>query len=513
MSTELRYKDSITHNIWDEWKLTSARVVAGRVEISPGGNIQYTKAPKIDEEKAIPQRYKVVITYDDDLPTLYSTSNLMFELHMTPSNSNSNSNTDNSSNICKTITTSAHPNTTTGNVRNKCITYVDAKGGTADLFKVIIRNNLHKEIRIASVEVCPSYSVDDNTLAEIEQHIPSVLHYTNSDRIILNGETQLLQMDVATAMNTNLQVHLMVNGTITESCDVRLDLKLKKESLPYSPLEFTLPAGPFLLGLPVNIMQVEDGDNTFEVYMTLSKGQGEIKPFKVQCTIDGKGMLSKSSSSAPDIHEILLIPFVDILDVDADDVELDYSEQRQIPIPHITRLEIPVIKNIANYGEGVVDLLNIEQVKVADDIWFGPMWENGYNDCKHEVFIYNEDVLEKTGGKIQFKPSYVRNQKFTLTSKWNYGDLYTIELDNRNTANYERFVIADKVQVVSNSRVIINTDNFNAPEDYTIRDNNIGIKTHYDNEVRDNLVITNEEITSMDIVVDVSQYNDVIKLL
>ena len=507
MSAELRYKESITHSIWEEWKLTDARIVAGRVEISPGGYIQFLKAPKIDEEKAIPQKYKVVITYnDDDLPILYSKSNLMFELHMTPKKAL----VGEEQGTFKTITTSAHPNTQLNNVKNKCITYLDTKGGTADLFKIILRNNLHRDITVVSVDVYPSYSVDDNTLAEIEQHIPSILHYTNSDRVLINGETKILQMDVGAVMNTNLQVHLLANGTLNEDCNVRLDFIVDKEPLPYSPLEFNLPAGPFLLSIPTNIMQVESGNNSFEVYMTPSNGTGEIKPFKLQCSIDGKGMLSKSSSAAPSANEILLVPIEDLSILDVDDVEFNYIETQCIPIPTEYSLDVPVV-DVDNIGTDILNLYDIEQTRVAEDVWFGPTLENGYDPGYNEIFTYNTDIIKKQNGKLQFKQMGANTLKIENTQNWTKGDLYTIELDNSETSKYERLTINAIKRSVKLNRINLNNDNFNNPENYTINDN-IGIVTSHLTESTNNLVTDNESYTHITVNVDESMFNDIDKL-
>ena len=354
MSSELRYKESIVNNEWEQWKLTDARIVAGKLLIEPGGSVQYIKAPTAEEEKAIPQKFKVVITYETELSPLYSNAEYMFEIHMPP-NKNNNANGDG---VYKSITTPVHPNTTnvSGTLFNKCITYVDAKGGTTEYFKIVYRNNSKSEITINSISVHPSYAVDDNTLAEIEQHIPSTLHYTNSDRLYITTDGNLVTMDIGTVMNTNLQVHFMANGVVTDDCDIQLEFLVDKEHLPYSPIDYTLPAGRFLIGIPINIMQVESGNNKLEINLKISNGSAEIQPFKVQCTVDGKGMLSKSSSSAPSIDEVLLIPTWDISQVG--EIAHTFVEHSEIiPSPVGAMISIPFINiDEIGYVEDIIDL-------------------------------------------------------------------------------------------------------------------------------------------------------------
>lgn len=507
MSAELKYKESITHSIWEEWKLSDARIVAGRVEIAPGGYMQFIKAPMLTEEKGIPQKYKVVITYNDsNLPQLYSKSKLMFEIHMTPTKANS----EQEQAKFKTITTSAHPNTITSTGLDKCITYVDAKGGTADLFKIILRNNLNQDVTVVSVDVHPSYAVDDTTLSEIEQHIPSVLHGTNSDRIyIRTGEpSELISMDVGTVMNTNLQVHFMVNGVLSNDAEVTLDFKVDDEHLPYSPLEFKLPAGPFLLGIPANIMQVDSGNNAFKVLMTTSSGTVDIKPFKVQCTIDGKGMLSKSSSAAPSVNELLRVPFIDVTE-NTNETEMSFLQTQCIPIPCnetliITALDITKDKT-------VTELIGIEQSRVAEDVWFGPTWENGNNPCLHEVFTYNTNVIIKQSGKLQFKPGYTQTMPITNSASWLNGDLYSIDLDVSDVAKYERVTLATKKHPIHHSNIVINPDNFNKTSGYTISDG-IEIITSFDKESNTEVVTDNENYTYATIEINSNEFNDIKEL-
>ena len=506
MSANLKYKESITHSIWEEWKLVDARIVAGKVAIEPGGYIQFTKAPRLEEEKGIPEKYKVVITYDNsNLPPLYSKSNLMFELHMTPVKSQENGK-------YKAITTSAHPNTSTSTGLDECVTYVDAKGGMADVFRVVLRNNLGYDITVVKVDVHPSYAVDDATLIEIEQHIPSVLHGTNENRIVVTKSeepTELITMDVGTVMSTNLQVHFMVNGTISEDADVVLDFTVDDEHLQYSPLEFRLPAGPFLLGIPANIMQVESGNNTFKVHMNVSNGTVDIKPYKVQCTIDGKGMLSKSSSTAPVVNELIRIPFVDVTD-NARDISLSFMQTQCTPIS-TTGLLVLTAHDITR-DKTVAELIGIEQVRVAEDVWFGPSWENGYDPGTHEIFDYNNNVIRKFEGGLQFVDSDSVSRKFINTANWKRGDLYTIELDHTETSKYERLNIRNKKQSIKLNSIEINSDTFTCPEGYVIDD---GVSIITRNEFTSNVgIVTNEDewYTSAVIEIDEVNYNDIKEL-
>jgi len=505
VSKQLKYKESITNSIWEEWKLVDARIAAGKVEISPGGYIQFTKAPRLNEEKGISEKYKVVITYaNSSLPSLYSKSNLMFELHMTPSKSQEEGK-------YKAITTSAHPNRSTSTGLDELITYVDAKGGMADVFRVVLRNNLGYDITVVKVDVYPSYAVDDTTLIEIEQHIPSVLHGANQDRILVtsNEPTELIEMDVGTVMSTNLQVHFMVNGTLSEDTSVTLDFKVDEEHLQYSPLEFNLPAGPFLLGIPANIMQVESGNNNFKVYMNITNGSADIKPYKVQCTVDGKGMLSKSSSAAPVVDELLGLPFVDITE-NTNDISLSFIQTQCVPTP-VDGVLVLTSHDLTR-GNTVSELIGIEQVRVAEDVWFGPSWENGYDPGTHEIFHYNNNVIRKFEGGLQFVDSDTVSKKFTNTANWTRGDLYSIELDNSQTLKYELLNIVNRKQSIKLNPIMIANDTFETKEGYVI-DNGVSIKTKYDYISTIDIVNNEDECyTSAVIEVNESEFNDIINL-
>ena len=506
MSSELRYKESIVNNEWEQWKLTDARIVAGKLLIEPGGSVQYIKAPTAEEEKAIPQKFKVVITYETGLSPLYSNAEYMFEIHMPP-NKNNNVNGDG---VYKSITTPVHPNTTnvSGTLFNKCVTYVDAKGGTTEYFKIVYRNNSKSEITINSISVHPSYAVDDNTLAEIEQHIPSTLHYTNSDRLYITTDGNLVTMDIGTVMNTNLQVHFMANGVVTDDCDIQLEFLVDKEHLPYSPIDYTLPAGRFLIGIPINIMQVESGNNKLEINLKISNGSAEIQPFKVQCTVDGKGMLSKSSSSAPSIDEVLLIPTWDISQVG--EIAHTFVEHSEIiPSPVGAMISIPFI-NIDEIGY-VEDIIDIEQTRVAEDVWFGPTWDNGYDPCTHEKFTYNEDIIKKHSGKLQFKQMDSNTLTLEHTHTWLGGDVYSITLDNSETSKYERLRINPRKRGVKIHDIRLNTDNFTEIDGYNMGDT-IGIITEHNEKCTTNLQSDNETFTYVTVEVDENNFNEIKEL-
>lgn len=496
MSEELRYKGSITDVELSQWKLNEGYFDNERIVLKPGGSMQLVKAPKDDVDKAVSQKYKVVITYNTELPTLNSTVNYMFEMYLTPNEKDG---------MYKGISTSAHPNTYVGDTLNQCVTYVDANGGIASQFKIIIRNLSDEPITVNSVAVYPSYAIDDSTLSEMEQYMPSILHYTNMEAVSCKNSTRILAMDVSTTMDTNLNVHLLLNGTSSFADDVTLEFKLNGEHLLYSPLEFTVPEGKFLIGIPANIMQVESGNQKFEVYL-ISNSTITFNANKIQCTVDGKGMVHRSNSAAPSAFETVTVPRkdVDMITVGTNSISNDVD----IPILYATVEHIP-IKRLNSCGS-VEDLAGHELVRVAEDVWFGPVFENGFDDCENELFNYNNNVIYIDGGKMQLKNANATSVKFHDVAEYDYGNIYAIELDNSDIREFERLDISPTVTPITITTLQLNANTLDGAAGYDITK---GINILIDNEFTSDVTTSDDETyTYAEVTVDESIYNDIGRL-
>ena len=495
MSDNLRYKDSITPTTTGEWKLYNGTFNDSKIVLEPGGYMQFVKAPKDEVDQSISEKYKVVITYENPLPMLYSKVDYMFEMHLVPKGKDEGLHT--------AISTSAHPNTKVGTTMNRCVTYVDAKGGFASQIKMILRNLSNESITINSVEVYPSYTIDDITLSEMEQYMPSILHYSNFEPITCSMITRIVNMDISTTMDTNLNLHLLLNGTSSFTDEMTLEFKVDGEHLQYSPLTFDVPSGKFLIGIPANIMQVEAGNNKFEVNL-ISNSDITFDIGKVQCTVDGKGMINRSVTAAPSAFETVTVPNEPIpqISVGTNFVEDDVH----VPISVYVNSEQVEIKNLRNYGD-IVEICNNELLRVAEDIWFGPTFENGFDNCEHEVFRYNTNVVHLVDGTMQLKNANSKSVKFDDVAEYDFGNIYSMDLDNRDIRAFERLSISPITQSITSTLVPLNSDTLEEKHGY---DNSKGLKILVDNKFTNDVVtVVNDELTYTEVIVDESLYNNV----
>lgn len=77
----------------------------------------------------------------------------------------------------------------------------------------------------------------------------------------------------------------------------------------------------------------------------------------------------------------------------------------------------------------------------GEDIWFGPSEDNDFNPCENEVFTFNNDLVEITGGRLKCKYIEGYIEPMNLKVKCNFGDIYSFNFSEPNVRKYENIEI------------------------------------------------------------------------
>lgn len=448
----MKFKESILIKDMSIWKpYEGAQLVNGRIQLPVGGYATAMVAPKSKEEKAMPEAYRIDVHYEVPVNKMVDKMEICLEVKF--------KHEDDKSTVTNVLLP-LHPNED-GTVGSYLIT---CKGGINELLTFTMRNISYKgTVMVKSLQVHPSYDIDDATYAEIEQHLPTVLHVANTRQYVVTNEmVEVLSIDASTSSTSNLLVHLLAIGRAEKDTDVTFELKLDGEQLPYSPMKQSIKSGYFAIGIPANVMAVDAGKNTLTVGMSSSNGYLYIDPDKLQCTIDGKNMLSNTSSDAPSAHAEQAIHVYEFNTSIHQGVEITDC----VPIPctsgeTVRRANIPLYIN---------SISNIQLTKVADDVWFGPEFVNGWDDGSGEVFIHTSAVTRKQGN-LCLKDSNATSVKMQEVSKMKRGTMYEIDLDLSQIKAYSATSVGKTVTTVKSSNVSVTEKSFDINY-FTVANNN-----------------------------------------
>lgn len=73
----------------------------------------------------------------------------------------------------------------------------------------------------------------------------------------------------------------------------------------------------------------------------------------------------------------------------------------------------------------------------GEDIWFGPSAENDFDPCINEVFTYDHDLLEISGGRLRVKCLENQVSPMKLQANYTYGTVYSYEFNQPLVRKYE----------------------------------------------------------------------------
>ena len=293
MST-VEFKTSITPTELNRWvAMKDSTITSNLITVQPGGYIEYSFIPLSDEQRFITSKYRLLIKYKSNGNIYQGEVSCLFDMILLSEGDDTNS--------IKYQTISARASDNRGNLVNDVIFM--SSGGTADAFKFRFRNNGTKAVEIESIELFPSYSLNTDTINVVQQMLPSITHYSNTNTILaFDKETLLATVRAGTTSDTSLSLHCLINGWSLDNTTVTIYLRMNDIDLQYSPIKVDIPSGNFLISIPASIMRVKPGRNELKVLMMVDSGKVIIEPNRVQCSLEGVGLMSGGGSARPSAY-------------------------------------------------------------------------------------------------------------------------------------------------------------------------------------------------------------------
>ena len=287
----VQFKSSITPLELFKWKSTNNSIITqDLITVYPGGSIEYSFIPLNDEDKFITTKYRLVIKYKTINQKLSDGITCLFDMIMITDGS------DTEDMKYQTIGVRA----LSVDDSKVCDVIFNTKGGQADSFKFQFRNNGVTEVEIESIELLPSYELDDDTITTVQQMLPTLTHASNLNPItVTDKELLLVRLKAGTTEDTSLSIHCLINGWCSEPTTATVYLIMNDTALQFSPMKVDLQGGNFLISIPACIMRVKSGGNELKVLMKVDSGVVIIEAEKVQCSLEGKGLIQGGGSARP----------------------------------------------------------------------------------------------------------------------------------------------------------------------------------------------------------------------
>lgn len=290
----VEFKESITPTELHRWRsISNSSITEKLITIHPGGSIEHTFIPLNTDDKFIATKYRLLIKYKKNTQSITNGISCLFDLIMMMENSDVDT--------IKHQVITARALSIIDNAM--CDVVFNSKGGNADSFKFRLRNNGDSSVEIESIELLPSYAVDDDTVTIVQQLLPTLVHASNLNPISVGDkDTLLIKLNAGTTSDTSLSLHSLINGICDVDDTITLYLTMNDVNLPFSPLVIDVKSGNFLISVPAAIMRVTTGRNEFKMFMKCNNSNIIIDKNKVQCSLEGKGLIQGGGSVRPSAY-------------------------------------------------------------------------------------------------------------------------------------------------------------------------------------------------------------------
>lgn len=287
----VEFKESITPSELFKWRSISESIVSDNlITIYPGGIIEYGFIPLNAEDKFITSKYRLLIKYNSNEQNFSNGITCLFDMVMLTEGSLTESTKYQTIGVRALSTDES----------DTCDVIFNTKGGEADSFIFRLRNNGDSTIKIESIELFPSYKLDDDTVTIVQEMLPTITHASNLNHItVQNKEINVIKLKTGTSEDTSLSIHCLINGWASDPTTVILRILMNDIALQFSPIKIDVPQGNFLISVPACVMRVKNGGNELKVIMQSTNGVVHIEPEKIQCSLEGKGLIQGGGSARP----------------------------------------------------------------------------------------------------------------------------------------------------------------------------------------------------------------------
>lgn len=424
--SNIAFKEALTPPSIAEWSRGgNTSLVDGAMQLNKNGIITYKRvvsSATSDTVPAVAKYYRVTVTFNEAV-----SSHIFLAMHVNRVAPSKDAEKPEDTHVVVPI----YPRQ---NEVNKVVRYFEANGGSVDTFLFEVYNLNDSRVIISSVSVDPSYDLDEATLEEVDRLIPAIQKYENAnDTIYVNDtDTTLVNMDVEAASETNLQVHFMLNFENKSDNNVMtLTFLFNEGVLPYSPLQVTLINGWNIVGLPLSIMEVPTGINKLKILAKTSNGGVYIERYKVQLTLDGKNLMSKSSSKAPEVNTQVYIE-KPAISLEEHPITMNAFAAFQEVIPVGVAQHIALTKSKKHQ---VTAVCNFSFIRRSEDIYFDSQ------DFGKDYFDHT-NVVTISDGSMHLKPASAAVTYMTHIATGLQGDMFECTVDNTQVQNYSQFDVS-----------------------------------------------------------------------
>lgn len=398
--------------------------------------------------------------------------------------------------------------------------YFECSGGsmTSMHFRV---ENLHSDVpyEISKIELFPSYDLDDTTLEEVDKLIPAIQHVENTKAIrVYQESTNLIDVQIEAASDTNLLMHFMLNfkysstkradiaglnTTGTAGDEVTLTFKLNESELNYSPITYTLVDGYNLIALPLNIMNVSSGVHKFKVDIITTGNDFYIEQYKLQLTLDGKNLISRSGSSAPSVFEQVYIAPIKKMSgiVISDSTDVKHVEVVRLGVRQT--IQVPRNKPLGY----LASLVNITSTSVADQIDF----KQGLGAALEQYS--GSKILYTSGDTLGLKPSNIASTAFTFGETFPAGDYFYLDLDNTDVLKYVDIRI-DPMLIAIDSLILPITEEqwVSDKPGYRFKGTSLLMDKDHIRTLENSLVLEEHEMKCYEVLFDEDNFTEILQI-
>lgn len=174
----------------------------------------------------------------------------------------------------------------------------------------IFTEELTDFVYIYEVNMYPSISIDPVIEDSIQKSLPSMMLANNTTSLEIGASTtNIVFMSISMASYANLSVHFFLKGTASADGLLTLNWLLDNVELPYSPIDIPIKAGIFVIGLPLNLMQVKTGARSFSIIAKTDGATLSIPKEGLQCTVEGRNIEGGYNAEPPHAEVIQNVPF------------------------------------------------------------------------------------------------------------------------------------------------------------------------------------------------------------
>lgn len=126
----------------------------------------------------------------------------------------------------------------------------------------------------------------------------------------------------------------------------------------------------------------------------------------------------------------------------------------------LLQFHIPIV-DVWNDGVSEIGEHTITVTKVADDVYFGPEYNNDFSNCENEVFVYNDNVLHIHNGNVEFNKTTIGlTQKGIKSYSFANGDVYTLTFNDSEAEKVEAPSLKVNEREMQDTSVKIGLDTF-----------------------------------------------------